>query len=178
MSRDPVINLRLCAFKVALILQTPNVNYSWRTAPLTSKRCTLYIYSTNISSEYFKHGIYFPFLFLFKMQFHNSNLFGSCIIHILYTTGVLKLKKNNSGAERLLSSDLNQTLIFTAGFWKIPGYWSLYKFVQLYPSFSMWTDRHRQPLIDTDSHDELIVSVRCLANVHKNEWGTGTAQSV
>jgi len=25
--------------------------------------------------------------------FHNSNVFGSCIIHILYT-GVLKLKKN------------------------------------------------------------------------------------
>ena len=33
--------------------------------------------------------------------FHNSNLFGSCIIHILYT-GVLKLKKNNSGAKRLI----------------------------------------------------------------------------
>jgi hypothetical protein len=31
--------------------------------------------------------------------FHNSNLFDSCIIHILYT-GVLKLKKN-SGAKRL-----------------------------------------------------------------------------
>ena len=29
--------------------------------------------------------------------FHNSNVFGSCIIHILYT-GVLKFKKNNSGA--------------------------------------------------------------------------------
>jgi len=32
--------------------------------------------------------------------FHNSNVFGSCIINILYT-GVLKLKKNNSGAKRL-----------------------------------------------------------------------------
>jgi hypothetical protein len=32
--------------------------------------------------------------------FHNSNVFGSCISHILYT-GVLKLKKNNSGAKRL-----------------------------------------------------------------------------
>jgi len=32
--------------------------------------------------------------------FHNSNVFRSCIIHILYT-GVLKLKKNNSGAKRL-----------------------------------------------------------------------------
>jgi len=32
--------------------------------------------------------------------FHNSNVFGSCIIHILYT-GVLKLK-NNSGTKRLI----------------------------------------------------------------------------
>ena len=30
--------------------------------------------------------------------FHNANLFGSYIIHILYT-GVLKLKKNDSGAK-------------------------------------------------------------------------------
>ena len=39
-------------------------------APLTSKRCGLYIYSTNIYTEYFKHGIYSRFFFsLFKMQF-------------------------------------------------------------------------------------------------------------
>ena len=47
---------------------TPNDPYSGRTAPLTSKRCILYIYSTNIRTEYFKHGIYSPF-FLFKMKF-------------------------------------------------------------------------------------------------------------
>ena len=47
---------------------TPNDHYSGRTAPLTSKRCILYIYSTNRDTEYFKHGIYSPF-FLFKMQF-------------------------------------------------------------------------------------------------------------
>ena len=47
---------------------TPNDPYRDRPAPLTSKRCILYIYSTNISTEYFKHGIYSPF-FLFKMQF-------------------------------------------------------------------------------------------------------------
>ena len=34
--------------------------------------------------------------------FHNSNLFGSCIIHILYTE-CAKIKKNNSGAKRLIS---------------------------------------------------------------------------
>jgi len=47
---------------------TPNDHYSGRTAPLTSKRCILYTYSTNIGTEYFKHGIYCPF-FPFKMQF-------------------------------------------------------------------------------------------------------------
>ena len=47
---------------------TPNDHYSGRTAPLTSKRCVLYIYSTNIGTEYFKHGVYPPF-FLFKMRF-------------------------------------------------------------------------------------------------------------
>jgi len=39
----------------------PNDHYSGRAAPLTSKRCILYIYSTNIGTEYFKHGIYCPF---------------------------------------------------------------------------------------------------------------------
>jgi hypothetical protein len=29
-----------------------------RTSPITSKRCILYIYSTTIVTEYFKHGIY------------------------------------------------------------------------------------------------------------------------
>ena len=47
---------------------TPNDYYSGRTVPLTSKRCILYIYSTNIGTEYFKHGINSLF-FLFKMQF-------------------------------------------------------------------------------------------------------------
>ena len=39
----------------------PNDPYSGRTAPLTSKRCILYIYSTYIGTEYFKHDIYSPF---------------------------------------------------------------------------------------------------------------------
>ena len=48
---------------------TPNDPYTGRTAPLTSKRCTSYIYSTNIGTEYFKHALYSPFFFLFKMKF-------------------------------------------------------------------------------------------------------------
>jgi len=35
---------------------TPNDLYMRRTAPLTSRRCILYIYSTNIRTEYFKHA--------------------------------------------------------------------------------------------------------------------------
>jgi len=63
-----------------------NDPYRGRTAPLTSKRCILYIYSTNIGTEYFKRGIYSPFFSSSKCSlFHNSNVFGSCIIHILYT---------------------------------------------------------------------------------------------
>jgi len=42
---------------------TPNDTYSGRTAPLTSKRFILYIYSINTGAEYFKHGIYYTFFF-------------------------------------------------------------------------------------------------------------------
>jgi hypothetical protein len=35
---------------------TPNGHYSGRTAPLTSRRCILNIYSTNTRTEYFKHA--------------------------------------------------------------------------------------------------------------------------
>ena len=73
---------------------TPNDDYSGRTAPLTSKRCILYIYSTNIGTEYFKRGIYSEFFSSSKCSlFHKSNVFGSCIIHILYTGCAKNLKK-------------------------------------------------------------------------------------
>jgi len=81
---------------------TPNDPYMGRTAPLTSKRCILYIYSTNIGTEYFKHALYSPFFFSSKCSlFHNAIFFGSCIIHILYTE-CAKIKKNNSGAKGLI----------------------------------------------------------------------------
>ena len=80
----------------------PNDPYRGRTAPLTSKRCILYIYSTAIGTEYFKHGIFSPFFTSSKCSlFHNSNVFGSCIIHILYT-GCAKIKKNNFSTKRLI----------------------------------------------------------------------------
>ena len=71
---------------------TPNDPYMGRTAPLTSKPCILYIYSTSIGTEYFKHALYSPFFSSKCSLFHNANLFGSCIIHILYTV-CAKIKK-------------------------------------------------------------------------------------
>ena len=72
-----------------------------RTAPLTSKRCILYIYSTNTGTEYFKHALYSPFL-----SFQNAvrSIMLTCLVHVLFTfyiQDVLKLKKNNSGAKGL-----------------------------------------------------------------------------
>ena len=40
---------------------------------------------TNIGTEYYKHGIYSPFFPSKCSLFHNSNVFVSCIIQILYT---------------------------------------------------------------------------------------------
>ena len=79
----------------------PNDDYSGRTAPLTSKRCILYIYSTNISTEYFKHGIYSPLFPLQNAVFFFINLtYLVPVLFIFYIQGVL-IKKNNSGAKRL-----------------------------------------------------------------------------
>ena len=78
---------------------TPNDPYRGRTAPLTSKSCILYIYSTNIGTEYFKHGIYSPFFFL---QNAVCFIILTYLVHVLFTfyiQGVLKLNKNNSGAK-------------------------------------------------------------------------------
>jgi len=58
----------------------PNDPYSGRTAPLTSKRCILYIYSTNTGTEYFKRGIYSSF---FSLQ--NA----VCFIILIYLVPVL-----------------------------------------------------------------------------------------
>ena len=73
---------------------TPNDPYSGRTAPLTSKPCILYIYSTYIGTEYFKHGIYSPFFF--SLQSAVCFIILTYLILVLFTfyiQRVLKLKK-------------------------------------------------------------------------------------
>jgi hypothetical protein len=73
-------------FVVVVNPLTPNDLYMSRTAPLTSKVYILYICSTNIGTEYFKHALNSPVFSSSKCSlFRNANLFSSCIIHILYT---------------------------------------------------------------------------------------------
>ena len=76
---------------------TPNDHYSGRTAPLTSKRCFLYIYWTNMSTEYFKHGIYI-LRFFFSLQSAVCFIILTYMVAVLFTfyiQGVLKLKKKS-----------------------------------------------------------------------------------
>ena len=72
---------------------TPNDDYSGRTAPLTSKRCILYIYSTNRGTEYFKHCIYSPFFPLQNAVCFINLTFLVPLLFTFYIEGVLKLKK-------------------------------------------------------------------------------------
>ena len=68
LANSPCPLLSALEIQKIIIPLTPNDTYRSRTAPLTSKRCILYIYSTNISTEYFEHVIYSP-LFPLQMQF-------------------------------------------------------------------------------------------------------------
>jgi len=74
-------------------LLTPNNDYSGRIAPLTPKCCILYIYSTNIGTEYFKHGIYSPFFPLQNAVCFINLTYLVPVLFTLYVQGVLKLKK-------------------------------------------------------------------------------------
>ena len=69
-----------------------NDHYSSRTALLNSKRCILYIYSKNICKNILNMVYTLRFFSSERSLFHNSNVFDSCIIRILYV-GCAKIKK-------------------------------------------------------------------------------------
>ena len=69
---------------------TSNDPYMGRTAPLTSKRCILCIYSTNMCTEYFKLSVFF------SLQNAVCFIMLTCLVPVLFTfyiQDVLKLKK-------------------------------------------------------------------------------------
>ena len=70
----------------------PNDAYICRTAPLTSRRFILYIYSTHISTAYFKHVTNSPF---FPLQNAVYFIILHCLVPVLfafYIQSVLKFK--------------------------------------------------------------------------------------
>jgi len=73
---------------------TPNDHYNGRTAPLISKRCILYIYSTNPGTEYFKRGTRISFFF--SLQNAVCFMILTYLVPVLFTfyiQGVIKVKK-------------------------------------------------------------------------------------
>ena len=69
------------------------------------------IYSTNIGTEYFKHGIYSPYFPLQNAVCFIILTYLVPVLFIFYIQGVLKLK-NNSGAKRLKCSKTEERQSF------------------------------------------------------------------
>ena len=88
----------------------PNDPYKGRTAPLTSRRCILYIYSTNTGTEYFKHGIYSPFFPLQNAVCFIILTYLVPVLFIFYTQCALKLKKKK---KKIWCQKVNASLILS-----------------------------------------------------------------
>ena len=86
---DMPLNVTPCMFNPL----TRNDPYRGCTTLLTSKCCILYIYSTNIGVEYFKHGTYSPFFPLQNAVCFIILMYLVPVLFTFYIQGVLKLKK-------------------------------------------------------------------------------------
>jgi hypothetical protein len=96
----------------------PNDPYRGRTAPLTSKFLFLYIYSTNIGTEYFKRGIYSPF---FPLQNAVCFIILTYLVPVLFTFyihGVLKLKILRHVQSIFLQAQLNSNHVNSYEMWR------------------------------------------------------------
>jgi hypothetical protein len=77
-------------FKLRINLQEPCVLYTGRAYRYPTDVAFYIFFSTNISTEYFKHAAHSPFFSSKCRFFHNATFFGYCIIHNLHID-VLKL---------------------------------------------------------------------------------------